>query len=82
MNGTRWADAAYAAAVDRWWGTMRLALNLLEARERAIGRPYDFVFFARPDVRYLSGFGPWCGYDATTWYSGAPWPPEYHVVAS
>ena len=25
VNGTRWADAAYAAAVDRWWGTMRLA---------------------------------------------------------
>ena len=76
VNGTRWADAAYAAAVDRWWGTMRLALNLLEARERAIGRPYDFVFFARPDVRYLSGFGPWCGYDATTWYSGGHGAPD------
>ena len=76
MNGTRWADAAYAAAVDRWWGTMRLALNLLEARERAIGRPYDFVFFARPDVRYLSGFGPWCGYNATTWYSGGHGAPD------
>ena len=29
-----------------------------------------------PDVRYLSGFGPWCGYDATTWYSGGHGAPD------
>ena len=56
--------------VVNWWGAMASAWSLVRAYEamRPSDARFDRVVFSRPDVKYETGMGPWCGYRNDTWY--------------
>ena len=51
---------------------MAASLRLVEDYEsmRPSSEAFERVVFSRPDILYQYRMGPWCGYDADTWYIG------------
>ena len=53
-----------------WWSAMQTGLEMVQRHEMRTSSSFDTVFFARPDIRYWTGWGPWCHYHPDVWYTG------------
>ena len=53
----RWRDVGYIGRALKWWTSMNQSWSMVAAYEEEHG-PFDRVVFSRPDIEYLSNFGP------------------------
>ena len=65
----KWQKPRYIATYHPVWTNMQTMLDRLSAWEVRHGRRFDVVVYTRPDVRFLSSFGPWCTHASGTWIS-------------
>ena len=65
-----------------FWGAMESAWKLVTGYEAMRPREarFDRVVLSRPDLSFVTGFGPWCGYRNDTWYMGDDVAPDMFWV--
>ena len=73
---TAWSQDFYQLRALRWWGAMNGSLAMVRKWESARRVVFHTLFFSRPDVFFVRGFGPWCRYQPSTWYTGGLGSPD------
>lgn len=64
----RWQSTDYYTQAAHVWWNMNFTLATVEKWEVEHHRRFDMLVYTRPDVRFVSDFGPWCLYDRNLWY--------------